>query len=153
MLAAGGIVDGRGMAAAMLMGAEGVQMGTRFLVSQECRVHPQYKEEILRAGDHQSVSIGLSRNKGHRGLRSPFTERFAEREAQGASGEELQRMIAGASRKVAEEGLGPDGMNGLIQCGQAVNPIRQVLSVREIVENTMAEARELWKNASRLAEE
>ncbi len=150
LLAAGGIVDGRGMAAAMLMGAEGVQMGTRFLVSQECQVHPQYKEEILKASDEQSVSIGLSRNKGLRGLRSPFTDLYTERENRGVSTEELSRMVAGASRRVAEEGLGPDGMNGLIQCGQALNPVQDVLSVREIVENTVAEASELLKNAWKL---
>lgn len=153
VLAAGGIVDGRGMAAAMIMGAEGIQMGTRFLASKECIVHPQYKDEILKSGDEQSVSIGLSRNKGLRGLKSPFTERYTQMENSGVSTEELSRLVAGISEKVAKEGLGADGMNGMIQCGQAVGPVKEILSVKEIIERTAEEAEQLLKNAYRLAAE
>lgn len=153
VLAAGGIVDGRGMAAAMIMGAEGIQMGTRFLASKECIVHPQYKDEILKAGDEQSVSIGLSRNKGLRGLKSPFTERYTQMENSGVSTEELSLLVAGISEKVAKEGLGADGMNGMVQCGQAVGPVKEILSVKEIIERTAEEAEQLLKNAYRLAAE
>ncbi len=153
VLAAGGIVDGRGMAAAMIMGAEGIQMGTRFLASKECIVHPQYKDEILKSGDDQSVSIGLSRNKGLRGLKSPFTERYTQMENSGVSTEELSRLVAGISEKVAKEGLGADGMNGMVQCGQAVGPVKEILSVKEIIERTAEEAEQLLKNAYRLAAE
>lgn len=153
VLAAGGIVDGRGMAAAMIMGAEGIQMGTRFLASKECIVHPQYKDEILKSGDEQSVSIGLSRNKGLRGLKSPFTERYTQMENSGVSTEELSRLVAGISEKVAKEGLGADGMNGMVQCGQAVGPVKEILSVKEIIERTAEEAEQLLKNAYRLAAE
>lgn len=147
VMAAGGICDGRGLAAALIMGAEGIQMGTRFLVSEECVVHPQYKEEIIKASDTNSVSIGLSRNKGTRGLRSPYTEKYTEMEISGVSTEELGLFFKGVSRKVAEEGLGEDGMNGIIQCSQAIEQIREIKTVKQIIEDTMKEAEELLLNA------
>lgn len=147
VLAAGAIVDGRGLAAALMMGAEGIQMGTRFLASAECVVHPQYKEEILKATDDQSVSTGLSRNMGMRGLRSPFTEKFTQMEISGVSDAELSDFAMGASRKVAEKGLGVDGMNGMVQCGQGLVPIKEIKTARQIVEDTVKEAEELLLNA------
>jgi enoyl-[acyl-carrier protein] reductase II len=147
VLAAGAIVDGRGLAAALMMGAEGIQMGTRFLASAECVVHPQYKEEILRATDDQSVSTGLSRNMGMRGLRSPFTEKFTQMEISGVSDAELSDFATGASRAVAEKGLGPDGMNGMVQCGQGLVPIKEIKTAKQIVEDTVKEAEELLLNA------
>ena len=147
VLAAGAIVDGRGLAAALIMGAEGIQMGTRFLVSAECVVHPQYKEEIIKATDGQSVSTGLSRNMGMRGLRSPFTEKFTQMEISGVSDQELSDFGMGASQAVAEKGLGEDGMNGMVQCGQGLVPIREIKTAKQIVEDTVKEAEELLLNA------
>ena len=147
VLAAGAIVDGRGLAAALMMGAEGIQMGTRFLASAECVVHPQYKEEILKATDDQSVSTGLSRNMGMRGLRSPFTEKFTQMEISGVSDAELSDFATGASRAVAEKGLGADGMNGMVQCGQGLVPIKEIKTARQIVEDTVREAEDLLLNA------
>jgi len=150
VLAAGAIADGRGLAAAMIMGAEGIQMGTRFLVSKECVVHPQYKEEIIKAADEQSVSVGLSRNKGMRCLKSPFTEKYHEMETSGVPTEELTKFISGASRAVAECGLGKDGMNGMIQCGQGLEPIKEIKTVKQIIDDTVKEAEELLRNAPKL---
>lgn len=150
VLAAGGIADGRGLAAAMIMGAEGIQMGTRFLVSEECVVHPQYKEEIIKATDEQSVTTGLSRNLGMRGLRSAFTEKYHQMEITGISDDELSRFATGASRAVAERGLGPDGMNGMVQCGQGIVPIKKIKSVKRIIEDTVSEAEALLSNAPKL---
>jgi len=153
VLAAGSIVDGRGLAAAMIMGAEGVQMGTRFLVSKECVVNPQYKEEILKATDQNSIVIGLSRNKGMRGLKSPFTDKYHQMEITGAKNEELTKLMTNASRKVAEQGLGEDGMNGLVQCGQGVEQIKQIKTVKQIIDDIINEAEELLCNAPKLVKE
>jgi enoyl-[acyl-carrier protein] reductase II len=150
VIAAGGIVDGRGMAAALIMGAEGIQMGTRFLVSEECIVHPQYKEEIIKATDEDSVETGLSRNLGMRGLRSPFTEKYHQMEISGVPIDELNKFATGASRRVAENGLGDDGMNGMVQCGQGVVPIKEIKSVKQIIEETVEEAERLLRNAPSL---
>jgi enoyl-[acyl-carrier protein] reductase II len=152
VLAAGAIVDGRGLAAALMMGAAGIQMGTRFLASAECVVHPQYKEKILRATDDQSVSTGLSRNMGMRGLRSPFSEKFTQMEISGVSDAELSAFATGASRAVAENGLGPDGMNGMVQCGQGLVPIKEIKTARQIVEDTVREAEELLLKAPGLVQ-
>lgn len=151
VLAAGSIVDGRGLAAALIMGAEGIQMGTRFLACNECMVHPQYKEEILKATDEQSVVIGLSRNKGMRGLKSPFTEKYHQMEISGAKDEELSSLMSGASRAVAVNGLGKDGMNGLVQCGQGVGQIKEIKTSKQIIEDIVKEAEKCLSKASRIA--
>jgi enoyl-[acyl-carrier protein] reductase II len=150
VLAAGAIADGRGLAAALIMGAEGIQMGTRFLVSEECVVHPQYKEEIINATDEQSVTTGLSRNLGMRGLRSPFTVRYHQMEISGVSDEELNRFATGASQAVAERGLGVDGMNGMVQCGQGIVPIKEIKPVQQIIDEIVSEAVKLLKSAPAL---
>lgn len=140
VLAAGGIVDGRGMAAALVMGAAGVQMGSRFLLSDECVVHPSYKEAIIRATDEDSVTTGLSRGMGMRGLRSNFSDRYHQMETNGAPIEELNAFATGSSRRVAEEGLGADGMNGIVQVGQGLTPLREILPVKKIIQDIIQEA-------------
>jgi enoyl-[acyl-carrier protein] reductase II len=150
VIAAGGITDGRGLAAALMMGADAIQMGTRFLVSEECIVHPQYKELIIKASDEQSVTTGLSRNLGFRGLKSPFTEKYIQMETSGVPSEELMEFATGASKKVAEEGLGPDGMNGMILCGQGIVPVKGIKTVQQIIDDVMGEAEQLLMNAPKL---
>lgn len=147
VIAAGGIVDGRGIAASFIMGAEGVQMGSRFLLAEECYVHPDYKNKIIEASDEDSVGIGLSRNLGYRGLKSPYAEKFREMETNGAPLEELKSFLAGMSRRVAEEGLGKDGMNGMIQVGQSLLPLRKIQPVKEIINEVIKEAELLLINA------
>lgn len=150
VLAAGGIVDGRGMAAAMIMGAEGVQMGSRFLLAKECRpYHPSNVERIMAATDEDSVSIGLSRGKGMRGLKSPFSIKYTELEVAGVPTDELNAFAANMSRKVAENGVGPDGMNGIVQVGQSVGRLTKVQSAGQIIEEVAREAEELLMNAPR----
>lgn len=148
VIAAGGIVDGRGMAAAMVMGADGIQMGSRFLLAEECHAfHPDNVRRLLEATDDDSTEVGLSRGKGMRGLRSPFSERYHERETAGAPVEELNALAAEMSRKVAEEGIGPDGMNGIVQCGQSVGPLKRVQPAAEILKTVAEEAEEILKKA------
>lgn len=136
VVAAGGIADGRGMAAALLMGADGVQMGSRFLLTTECGLHPKAKERIIAATDTDSIATGVSRGHGVRGLRNKFTDKFMELEVSGAPQAELDKLATGTNRIAAVEG---DVDNGLVQVGQSLLPLREIKPVREVVETLMAE--------------
>ena len=104
VLAAGGIADGRGVAAALMLGAQGVQVGTRFLVADECTVSEEYKQRVIKAKDISTVATG--RRYGHpvRCLKTPFSTEYARLEREGASAEELNELGTGALRKAAKEG-------------------------------------------------
>lgn len=147
VVVAGGIVDGRGLAAALIMGGEGVQMGTRFLASQECQVHPNFKKRLLEAVDTDSVVTGYSRGHGVRGLKNEFTEKYLALERSGAPQEVLDRLATGTNRLAAVEG---DIVNGLVQAGQSLTPITEILPVQEIMETIIKEAREILLNAPKL---
>ena len=146
VIAAGGIADGRGMAAAFMLGAEGVQIGTRFLVATECNVHQTYKDRVLKANDTGTVVNG--RRIGHpaRALKHPFTRLFAEREKDPtATDEELTSFGAGALRKAVKEG---DWENGSFLCGQVAGLVKKEQSCQEIIEEIVAETECILKNAS-----
>ena len=147
VVAAGGIVDGRGMAAAMLMGAAGVQMGTRFLLTDECGFHPKAKAAVMNAVDTDSVVTGFSRDAGVRGLRNQFTEKFLQLETSGAPREELDRFATGTNRAAAVDG---DVENGMVQCGQSLMPLREIRPVREVIETIMADTRRILLHAPEL---
>lgn len=150
VIAAGGIADGRGIAAAFMLGAEGVQMGTRFLVAKECNVHQTYKDRVLKANDGATVVNG--RRIGHpaRALKNPFTQAFAEREKDPtASDEELTSFGTGALRKAVKEG---DWENGSFLCGQSAGLVQREQTCQEILEEVVAEAEATLKKAlSRVA--
>ena len=146
VIAAGGIADGRGMAAAFMLGAEGVQMGTRFLVATECNIHPTYKEKVLKAGDMGTVVNG--RRIGHpaRALKNPFTQLFAEREKDLTStDEELTAFGTGALRKAVKEG---DWEKGSFLCGEIAGLVNKEQTCKEMIEEIVAEAEVLLKNAA-----
>lgn len=146
VLAAGGIADGRGIAAAFMLGAEGVQMGTRFLVAKECTVHQTYKDKVLAAGDGGTVVNG--RRIGHpaRALKNPFTRAFAQREADpAATDEELTSFGTGALRKAVKEG---DWENGSFLCGQIAGLVNKEQTCKEMIEEMIAEAETILKNAA-----
>ena len=146
VIAAGGIADGRGMAAAFMLGAEGVQMGTRFLVAKECTVHATYKEKVLKANDAGTVVNG--RRIGHpaRALKNPFTRLFAECESDPtATDEELTSFGTGALRKAVKEG---DWENGSFLCGQVAGLVKKEQTCQEILEEITTEAEMLLKNAA-----
>ncbi len=146
VVAAGGIADGRGMAAAFMLGAEGVQMGTRFLVAKECNVHPMYKEKVLKANDTGTVVNG--RRVGHpaRALKNPFTRYFAERENDlSATDEEIMTLGSGALRKAVQEG---DWEHGSFLCGQVAGLVDKEQSCREILEEIVAETESILKAAA-----
>lgn len=148
--AAGAIVDGRGLAAALIMGADGVQMGSRFLLSEECENNPLNTDAIIKATDTDTVTTGWSRGLGMRGLKSPFSDKYLAMEIAGCPTEQLEAFASGCSRKVAEEGIGPDGMNGIVQVGEALVPLHKVQSAAEIVQEVVNEAETLLENAPML---
>ncbi len=148
VLASGGIVDGRGMAAALALGAEGVEMGTRFIAVRECIAHPAYKEALVNASETDTIIIERALGRPGRALRGPFAERIvaveAELEQRGASGEErLQALlpyIRGEVNKVAAiEGRLDEGF---IWAGQATGLIHDVPTARELIYRMVREARE-----------
>ena len=140
VIAAGGIADGRGMAAAFMLGAEGVQVGTRFLVAHECTVHENYKKKVLAAGDTDTAVTGRSTGHPVRGIKNKLVRKYRQLETEGASVEELEEFASGALRKAAKEG---DLNEGAFMAGQSAGLVKQAESAQEIVENMTAQAEAL----------
>lgn len=145
VIAAGGIADGRGLAAALMLGAEGVQMGTRFLVAKECNVHENYKQKVLKASDTGTMVSGRSTGHPVRALKTPFARNYSQMELTGASVEELNAFGTGALRKAVKEG---DAENGSFLCGEIAGLVKKEQTCREIIEETVTDAEKLLKNAS-----
>lgn len=137
VLVAGGISDGRALAAALLMGAEGVQIGSRFLLTTECPAHPAAKQAIIDATDTDSTVTGFSRGHGVRCLKNAFTQKFSEREISGASQDELNAMGAGTNKRGIMEG---DIVDGTVMVGQSLNVLNEILTCQEVIDRIMAEA-------------
>lgn len=137
VVAAGGIIDGRGLAAALIMGAQGVQMGSRFLLTDECMLHPKAKQKIIEAKDTDSVVTGFNRGHGVRGIRNTFTDKYLELESQGAPQEKLDQLATGTNRLASIDG---DIENGLVQVGQSLDLLNQIKPVKIIVEDLIKEA-------------
>ena len=146
VIAAGGIADGRGVAAAFMLGAQGVQMGTRFLSAKECTISDTYREKILKAGDLCTVVTG--RRLGHpvRSLRTPFARRYAKAEYSDISDEELEAMGTGALRKAVVDGNLEDGC---FLAGQIATVVNKVESAEDIVHSVILEAEPLLKGATK----
>lgn len=145
VIAAGGIADGRGAAAALLLGACGVQMGTRFLSSHECTIHPNYKEKILKATDLCTMVTGKRLGHPVRSLRTAFARSYAKAEYGGASEEELDSIAAGAFRLAVEEG---DDEKGCFLSGQAAAMVRKEQPAADIIREVMEEAEQVLRRAS-----
>ncbi len=145
VVAAGGIADGRGVAAAFMLGAAGVQVGTRFLVADECTVSEQYKEMVLKANDTSTRATGRSTGHPVRALKSPFSNAYAKSEAAGVSVEELGAMGTGALRKAAKDGNYEEGS---FLCGQIAGMVSERQSAREIVDDLVDGAERVLKGAS-----
>ena len=146
VIAAGGIADGRGVAAAFMLGAHGVQMGTRFLSAQECTIHPAYKEKILRATDLCTVVTGKRSGHPVRSLRTRLTREYAKAEYGGASDERLEELTAGALRLAVQEG---DEERGCFLSGQVAAMVKKEQPAAEIVREVTEEAERILKGASR----
>lgn len=144
VIAAGGIGDGRGMAACFALGAEGVQLGTRFICTRECEVHPAYKEAIVRAHDRSTVVTGLTTGHPVRCLRNRLTRKFEELEFTGASREDIEALGVG---KLKEAAICGNVEEGSVMCGQVAGLIQEVKSVREVIEDIVEE---FWTTLRRL---
>ena len=143
VIAAGGIGDGRGIAAAFMLGAKGVQMGTRFLVAAECGVHPNYKAKVLKASDIDTIVTG--RKLGHpvRSLKTSFSRNFFMKENDpSVSNEELESAGIGALRAAAVDG---DDAKGCFIAGQIAGMVNKEQSAKEIIDELVSQAEELLK--------
>lgn len=140
VIAAGGIGDGRGFAAAMMLGAQGVQMGTRFLTAKECVIHQNYKDRVLRAKDIDTVVTGRSTGHPVRTLRNKMTREYLRMEKEGCSFDELEALTIGGLRRAVLEG---DADQGSMMSGQIAGLVKKEQTCREILEEVMAQAGEL----------
>lgn len=140
VIAAGGIGDGRGIAASFMLGAEGVQMGTRFVVADESIVHENYKNRIVKAKDIDSVVTGQSTGHPVRCLRNQMTKEYIKKEQEGVPFEELERMTLGSLRKAVMDG---DILNGTVMAGQIAGLVSKRQSCKEILQEIMGEAEKL----------
>lgn len=140
VIAAGGIGDGRGIAAAFMLGAEAVQMGTRFVVAKESIVHENYKQRVIRARDIDSAVTGRSHGHPVRCLRNQMTREYARLEAEGKSFEELEYLTLGTLRKAVQEG---DVTHGTVMAGQIAGMITGEQTCHEMIREMMEQAEAL----------
>ena len=134
VIAAGGIADSRGVAAAFALGAKGVQMGTRFVLSQECIAHENYKKLVLKAKDRSTVVTGRSTGHPVRVIANKLTREYLELENHGASVEELEKLGAGKLNLATHKG---DVENGSVMIGQISGMLKDIKPVKEIIEDIM----------------
>lgn len=141
VIAAGGIADGRGIAAAFMLGAEGVQMGTRFVAAKESIAHDNYKERLIKARDIDSEVTGMSTGHPIRVLRNQMSRQYLKLEKEGASFEELERLTLGSLRKAVVEG---DVVNGSVMAGQIAGLVKKEQTCKEIIDELVSETEELF---------
>ena len=146
VIAAGGIADGRGMAAALMLGACGVQMGTRFLSAEECTIHPTYKEKILNAGDLCTMVTGKRLGHPVRSLRTQFARNYWKAEYGGMPDVELEQLAVGALRLAVQEG---DVKNGCFLSGQIAALVNKAEPAADIVRDVADSAEEVLKGAAK----
>lgn len=142
VIAAGGIADGRGIAAAFMLGAKAVQMGTRFIATEEAKVHENYKNQVLRAKDIDTRVTGRSTGHPVRALRNEMTKRYLELEQEGAPFEELEQLTLGGLRRAVMEG---DVRMGSMMAGQCAGLVKEILPCRVLVPQLMQEAKACMK--------
>ena len=140
VIAAGGIADGRGIAAAFMLGAEAVQMGTRFVVAKESIVHQNYKDRIIKAKDIDSAVTGRSHGHPIRSLRNQMTREYLKMEQEGRPFEELEYLTMGTLRKAVMEG---DVMHGTVMAGQIAGMVKKEQTCKEMISEMTAEAEKL----------
>ena len=147
VIGAGGIADGRGVAAAFMLGAAGVQLGTRFLVAHECGVHQTYKNKILKAKDIDTIATGKRLGHPVRCLKTPYSREYFRKEYDGSvSDEELEAFGAGALRLAAVEG---DEQRGCFLAGQISAMVKKEQPAAEIIREIFAEAEDILNGAKK----
>ena len=137
VIAAGGIADGRGVVAAFALGAEGIQMGTRFLCCTECNVHPNYKQKVLDAGDRGTVITGRTLGHPVRSLKNKFTQKFQELEDHCSPASELEAYGAGKLRNAVVDG---DVEFGSVMAGQSAGMVHEILPAAQIIRDIFEDA-------------
>ena len=142
VIAAGGIADGRGMAAAYCLGANGVQMGTVFLASKECPVTDEYKNMIIEADDTSTTLTGEKFGAPVRGIKNELTKRYHELEEQSSTLMELEELTLGSLRRAVYDG---DVENGSVMAGQIAGLVSEIRPVKVIIESVIAEAKNVLK--------
>lgn len=142
VIAAGGIADGRGVAAAFMLGASGCQLGTRFVATREAVVHEKYKECILKAKDIDTKVTGRSTGHPVRCLRNQMTREYLKLEAQGVDFEKLEMMTVGGLKRAVVDG---DVETGNVMAGQSAGLVKEILTCKEVVEKLVSEADALMK--------
>lgn len=147
VIAAGGIGDGRGVAASFMLGAEAVQLGTRFIVSQESIVHQNYKDKVIKAKDIDSEITGMSTGHPVRQIRNQMTREYLRLEKEGAGLEELEYLTLGSLRKAVIDG---DTANGTLMAGQIAGLVGKQQTCREIIEELMKETQVVVKKENEL---
>lgn len=149
VIAAGGIADGRGVAAAFMLGAQGVQMGTRFLSATECSIHPSYKEKILKATDLCTMVTGKRLGHPVRSLRTQFARDYSKAEYGGLPDDELEAMATGSLRRAVQEG---DNDKGCFLAGQIASMVKKEQPAAEIIREVMEGAEPVLRGADRWVE-
>ena len=144
VIAAGGIGDGRGLAAAFMLGAKAVQMGTRFVVAEESIVHENYKNKLIKASDIDSEVTGMTTGHPVRCLRNKMTKEYLRLEREGADFMDLEKLTLGSLRNAVMDG---DVVNGTVMAGQIAGLIKKTQSCKEIMEEMMREAEETFRFA------
>lgn len=145
---AGGFADGRGIAAALVMGAAGVQIGTRFLLAEECPVHDNMKQKLIEAADTDTIVTGQTIKSAVRGIKNKFSLAYQELEFSGrADKDTLLKMATGTNKLAAVDG---DMENGMIQAGQSLLPLRKVEPMAAIIENLVSETRAALRSAEKI---
>lgn len=147
VIVAGGFGDGRGLAAALTMGAAGVQMGTRFLLAEECGVHANVKAKLIEAADTDSIVTGQTIGHAVRGVKNKFSLNFVDLEKKGTSEEDLIKLATGTNKLAAVDG---DVENGMVQAGQTLLPLKKVEPAKVIIDTIIAEAKETLARAQKI---
>ena len=147
VIAAGGIADGRGFAAALMLGANAVQMGTHFVATKECNVHENYKEKIIKAKDIDSKVTGRSTGHPVRVLRNQMSNEYIKKEQEGATLEELELLTLGGLRKAVVEG---NVKEGSLMAGQIAGLVKKQYTCKELIEKVVTQGQQVIEN--RLAE-
>lgn len=143
VIAAGGICDGRGMAAALMLGAEGVQMGTRFICARECTVHERVKEMVIKARDRDTIVTGRPTGHPVRVLKNKLAKKFLELEECCAPGEEFEKLGVGRLKQAMVDG---DTDMGSVMAGQVAAMVRRVQPAREIINNVVTDAENIIRH-------
>ena len=141
VIAAGGFADGRGLVAALALGAEGVVMGTRFMASQECRIHPGIRELLLQSKVTDTIMVERSIMNASRVIKTDYSQKVLEMEEKGATLEELLPWLDGL--RIKKSYASGDTNDAIIHCGQVVGLIDEIPTVKEIIDGIMKEAREV----------